>query len=555
MLQQLTIRDFALVTALDVNFQAGLSVVTGESGAGKSILMNALSLVLGERASSRVIRDGAERAEVTAEFDVSANPAAQNLLQQRALADPMQPDLCLCRRLVARDGRSRAFVNGVPVNLQLLRYLTEGLVDIRGQDENQRLSRPDVQRQLLDAYGVSAANRRALGKAWRAWQATEQRLETIRTQLAQADDRASLLQYQLAELAELDLESGEFESMETEFRRLSRAQDILALVGGAVEQLRNEDNLRHTQRRLDELDDSHPALASARDSLAASVQLLDDAVRDLQAYVDGFEQDPRHLARLTARIEHIHDLARKHRVEPEALAAHTQDLQQALDQLGGDQRSRDALADQAQVERRAFQKIAAAVSVERRGAATAFASSVSERMQALGISGGQLSVVFQDGFGEHGLESPAFHITTSPGASPGPLGQIASGGERARIALAICVIAAEKAHLPCLVLDEADVGVGGVTADTVGRLLRDLGGHTQVICVTHAPQVAVLGHDHLLVAREDTGQIRLQRLSEVGRVDEVARMVAGAEVTDRSRAYARALLAEAGRPLAPSSDP
>lgn len=542
MLKQLTIANFALVSRLEVGFAGGLTVVTGESGAGKSILMNALGLVLGERASADLIRPGAARAEVVAEFDLAGNAGALDYLAEHGLADADQPERCLSRRVLGRDGRSRAFVNDAPVTLQVLRELADGLLDIHGQGENQRLARRDVQLDLLDAYGVASEERRGMAQAHQAWRRTEKALEALRDKAAKAADRASLLGYQLQELRALNLAQGEFESLQGEFRRLSQAQSIHETVQHAIEKLSDLADARQAERQLGGLDDDHPSLQSARQALGAAVELVDDAVRDLSGYIDAFEMDPNHLAQLSERLDQVQDLSRKHRCPPEQLAQRVERLEQEFNALEAGQDELQGLQAEAERQRAEFERIAGSVSRQRRRCAEGFAAAVSARMNALGIKGGALGVRFEAADSERGLETLEFQVTTNPKYPAGSLAKIASGGERARIDLAICVVAAQRARLPSLVLDEADVGVGGTTADILGRLLHDLAARTQVICVTHAPQVAALGDNHLVVEKDAAQDVRLRQVTAADRVEEVARMLAGADLTDKTRAYAHTLL-------------
>ena len=545
MLKQLTIRDFALVARVDVAFDRGLTVVTGESGAGKSILMNALALVLGERARTELIRPGAQRAEVTAEFDLAEHSAALDALKAAELDDADAPHRCLLRRLIGVDGRSRAFVNGVPVNLSVLRELTDGLIDIHSQDENQRLAKRDVQLSLLDAYGVPAADRQGMANAHRAFKQAEKALTALEAELANAEDRRALLRYQLDELRALAPVQGEFESVQSEFRRLAQAQDIQEAVREAIDCLSDLAAVRRSQRQLSGIDDEHPKLAQARDALSSALQLIDDAAHDLNGYADVFDADAAHVSQVAERLDQFHDLARKHRVLPERLAEHAERLASELAALATERQNLEALQERARRQNDEFQTIALRVSSARRAAAQGFAGEVSAHIQALGMAGGALEVAFEAANSERGLETAEFLVTTNPKYPAGSLARIASGGERARLSLAISVVAAQKMRLPCLVLDEADVGVGGTTADIVGRLLRDLGNHTQVICVTHAPQVAALGNTHLVVEKDAAQDVRLRCLGAVGRTEEVARMLAGADLTDKARAYARTLLEEA----------
>lgn len=545
-LKALTIRDFALVQSLDISFAQGLTVITGESGAGKSILLGALGLILGDRAAAEAIRPGAARADITAEYDLTSHPAARRLLEEQDLADPDQPNRCLVRRVVAADGRSRSYVNGSPVTLQVLRSLSQDLVDIHGQDENQRITHRDVQLALLDDFGVDAALRRACRDDFRAWKRAEQEAAELAARLEQRSDRASLLAYQLDELHALELADGEFEAVESEHRRLSQAQDLRATTAQCLEALEEDDTLGRVLRLLGNLDDDHERLQSARGLLRSLDDLVKDAIHDLRAYDDSLDLDPQHLTELDRRLAAIHDLARKHRVAPERLAEHAQSLAAELESLSTDRSSLEGKTAAADAHRSAFRQRAEKLSRQRRTAAKQFAQAVSRSINVLGIKGGSLSLEFSPVESETGLENVEFLVTTNPKYPAGPMQRIASGGERARISLAIQVVAAEKSAMPCLLLDEADVGVGGTTADVVGRLLRALAAHTQVICVTHAPQVAALGHHHLRVRKDPDQDTLIDPLSAAERVEELARMLAGAGITDKSRDYARTLLSEAG---------
>ena len=304
------------------------------------------------------------------------------------------------------------------------------------------------------------------------------------------------------------------------------------------------DGIRRAARSLDGIDDAHPALAEGRQALASALELADDALRDLRRYLEVLESDPQRLSYLEERLNLAQQLARKHRLQPQDLPRRADALETELQALDADRSGLAELNEQAARHRAQFQDIAAQVSRARHAAAERFAEEVSAAMNSLGIRGGRLGIQFAPADSEHGLESAEFLVTANPKYPPGSLGKIASGGERARIGLAIQTVAAARARLPCLALDEADVGVGGTAADVIGRMLRDLARHTQVICVTHAPQVAALGDAHLLVEKDAQQEIRIRSLSDQGRVEELARMLAGTELTDKSRAYARTLLEE-----------
>ena len=545
MLKTLSVRNFALVDELEIQFGNGLTVVTGESGAGKSILLGALGLVLGERASTDMIRPGAARAEVNAEFDLGTVESLRARLSDLELDDPDQPGRALVRRIISDDGRSRAFLNGSPVTLQVLREFTSDLIDVHGQHENQRLAEPDTQLALLDDYGVEPADLAACRTAFRDWKAAESRLETLRHSVHGQEDRASLLTYQLEELNQIGPTPGEFEAIEASHKRLSQAQDLKEVVSRAQQEIDEVTAFGHVLRQLQRIDDEHPALAAARDALAAITDLSADVMRELRNYEETLDGDPEQLEFMEERLATLHTLARKHRVEPERLPELMAGLQNELDSLSTDRNSLDTLAKTVGEQEAVYRKTATAVSRQRRAAADGFASSVSACMNTLGIQGGALVLQFQDREAEQGLEGVEFLCITNPKYPPAALARIASGGERSRISLAIQIVAAERSQLPSLILDEADVGVGGTTADVVGRLLRSLASRTQVICVTHAPQVAALGAHHLRVHKGSEQDTRIQLLDEELRVDELARMLAGAGITEKSRDYARTLLSEA----------
>lgn len=545
MLKALTVRDFALVQALEVDFAPGLTVITGESGAGKSILLGALGLVLGDRATSDAVRPGASRAEVTADFELSGHPSAQAFLIEHALEDADQPGRALVRRVVNREAGSRAYVNGAPVTLQVLRQLTEGLVDIHGQQEHQRLTHPATQLGLLDDYGVDRGLLAECQQCFRDWQASSAHLLELEQSLAAREDRASLLRYQVQELGEVAPREGEFEQLAADHKRLSQAEDLHATIAQALDTLEDADALARVERTLRALDDAQPALEGAREAMAAANALLDDATRDLRHYLDTLDVDPMVLQGLDERLGLFSELARKHKIEPHALSAHLEALTAELDTISTDQGALGDLRKAAAEHQARYRQVAVALTAARRSAADAFAGAVSQCMQTLGIVEGALVLEFKPAESERGLEAVEFLVVTNPKYPPAPLAKIASGGERTRISLAIAVVAAEKSALPCLILDEADVGVGGTTADVVGRLLRNLARHAQVICITHAPQVAALGQNHLRVRKTPAQDTHIEPLTPDERVDELARMLAGAGITEESKSYAKTLLSAA----------
>ena len=542
MLTRLRVRDLVVIPSLEIEFESGLTVITGESGAGKSILLDALGLALGTRASAERIRRGAPRAEAVAEFSVPHGSDCARYLEERQLADPDDPGRCLARRTIDRSGRSHAFVNDAPVTRATLSALGETLLDAHAQGAGMRIARRNVQLSLLDDYGVPARDRRELAGAWRRWREVRKALEELEADDGGGREATALLDYQLQELDDLDPEPGEYETIDAEHTRLSHVDALRESVARAAASLEDCDPLRLAASEIGRLETTDPALGAARENTDSALALIDGALADLRRYAERLEPDPERLAELDARIARMHDVARKHRVDPGQLPAVREEIAARVNARAERSGRRETLEAESERLEAAFRSAALGVRKIRHTAAKAFGREVGRCMQTLGIAGGSLAVAFSDACNERGLDAVEFLITTNPGHSPASLGKVASGGEQARIALAITVVAAERSALPCLVLDEADIGVGGVTADTVGRMLRRLADRAQVICVTHAPQVAG--------ARQPASHDRARRrrrchplvLSREERVEEIARMLSGARITEQARANARNLL-------------
>ncbi len=545
MLKHLTVQDFALVEHLDLDLGKGLTVITGESGAGKSILLAALSLVLGERASTDVVRPGASRADVHAEFDLTGEPTLMDILRDLELDDPDQAELCLVRRTVSADGRSRAFINGAPVTLQVLRSITGSLVDIHGQHANLRLADRAVQLALLDDFAGTSKLAGEVAQVFRSMQAKQKEAHALRTLLERDADRAELLRYQLEELDNLDLQPGELEKLEVEHKRLSQVDAYQSVVQNSMSAIEELDALRSAGRRLAEVEDDHSGLISAQQTLSDALDLLEDAQSELRRYSEALESDPERLRAVDERLSDIHSLARKHQTPPQVLIDLTESLNAELEGMVADSSALDTITAEIDKLNARFRKSAEQLSRKRKKAAKQFHQTVTETIHQLALPQAGLDARFTETEGESGIDRYEFWVTTNPRYPAGPLHKIASGGELARISLAIQVTAARTSNLPCLVLDEADVGVGGTTADTIGRMLRDLGAHSQVLCVTHAPQVAALGNQHLKVRKTENQDTEIIVLKDSAREDEIARMLAGADVTDKTRAYAAELLAQA----------
>ena len=544
MLKALNIRNFALVAELDIEFGPGLTVITGESGAGKSILLDALSLVLGARVKRSQLRPGAAACDVSAEFDVAESADVRALLADLAMTSG-DDATCLVRRTAA-EGRSRAFVNGVPTTLEILRSLTEPLIDIHGQHEYRQLLIRDVQRGLLDDFGVDPAVVNAVRDAFRSRARLRGELDAQRAAVAEARERKSLLGYQIEELEALGDTLHRVTELNALHKRLSRSREWTEITGNAIETLDGH-LLDHTARlaaTLERIDDDHAGLKDALELTLSAQAHLEEALSELRRYRDALPDDGSQLADVDAVLVGIHDVARKHRVHATDLGEHLQKLHREFAGLSGAEERIDELARSTAEADARYLAAAATLSQARRRAAGPFCDRVKAIVAKLGLPDAAFDVFFEAAETAGGLETVEFHMTTNPRYPTGRLAEFASGGELSRFALAIEVVAAQSSKLPCLVLDEADIGVGGTTADVVGRLLRQLARNTQVIAITHAPQVAALGTTHLLVSKTGEQDTVIETLDDDQRTEELARMLSGRTVTDKSRNYAKALLAD-----------
>ena len=545
MLRQLTVRNFALVESLDIEFGPGLTVITGESGAGKSILLHALDLVLGARADRTAVRPGASTTEVTAEFHLDGRDEARRYIAERALEDDAEPHRCLVRRVAAAAGRSRAFINGTPVNVSALQELCAPLVDVYAQNQHRSLLERSTQLNLLDDFGVPSEITEAVRVRHGDWQAQRADLLELERRTRSTRERMDLLRYQLDELRALALDEGEVETLTQRHKRLSSATDIQFVVGTHAETL-DEQLLSQFSRihaDLEDIDDDHAALKAARQHVEAGRIEAEEGLSALRAYFEAVPVDPAALKEVEERLEAIHDAARKHRVSAVDLANHTKKVSAELESLEVDESRLQDLRETCEASEQEYRDAAARLSEARASAARNFEVAVTAALSELGFGQASLSVEFTPAENERGLETVDFLFTASPRYAPGLLRSIASGGELARISLAICVVAASRSNLPCLLLDEADVGIGGTTADVLGRMLRRLAKHTQVICVTHAPQVAAIGDTHLRVTKTATDDTGIKTLDAGSRIDELARMLAGQSITEETREYAETLLA------------
>jgi DNA repair protein RecN (Recombination protein N) len=555
MLQQLYIRDFAIVHKLEVEFGDGLTVVTGETGAGKSIVIDALALALGERAEAGVIRGGCTRAEVSAGFAVNCAPAAAQWLKQHDLFDEQE---CVLRRIIEADKPSKGFVNGRPVPIQMLRELGELLVDIHGQHEHQSLLKRDAQRQVLDGYAGLSETVEQLGAHHRAFAALTERLDALRRESADRESRVELLRYQVRELEALNLGPEEMPQLEDEHARLAHGAQLLEGAQTAAQIIYDDEESSTTQQlaravsRLESLSEFDPRLGEIAALLnEASIQ-VEEAASRLHHYLDSLELDPARLEWLDRRLGSAHDLARKHRVKPDELPAMRERLETELGDIENFDTNLAKLEQDIAGERAAYGELAAEISKGRQSAAKRLAATVSARMQDLGMPGGQFEIALTplpDGeLGAYGLERIEFLVSANPGQPPKPLAKVASGGELSRISLALQVVTATIGRIPTLIFDEVDVGVGGRVAEIVGQQLRALGKSRQVFCITHLAQVAALGERHLSVTKHSEGKTTLAEvhpLNGKARVQEIARMLGGIEISQKTLAHAEDMLARA----------
>lgn len=548
MLRRLTIRDFVLVDRLELEFEPGFGTLTGETGAGKSILVDALAFALGERADSGLIRAGCERTEVSVDFDLRDATAASGWLREQ---DIEVEDTLLLRRVVDVSGRSRAYLNGSPVTVQQLRDVAELLVDIHGQHAHQSLLRGEAQRALLDSHARLTGLQNEVSAAWRAWREAKVLLESATDGAeALAQEREQLL-WQVRELESLDFSSDEWESLNIEHKRLAHAASLVEGAQFSLGLLTDGDAACEVQvdtvsRRLDELASYDPALAAVAALLQSAQAELAEAISALRRYADRVELDPQRLGDVERRIEAVLSCARKFRVGPDELPGLLSRWQSRLAVLG---ESGDLAALEVKVStaRKQYEDLGKRLSKGRAKAAAVLGADVSRIMQQLALGGGRFEVglVPTELGNAFGLEQVEFRIAGLSGSESRSLAKVASGGELSRISLAIQVVTSQAASVPTLIFDEVDVGIGGGVAEVVGRLLRDLGAERQVLCVTHLPQVAARANwQWQVVKNAQNGDVRSRVLSlnEDGRIEEIARMLGGVEITPITRQHAREML-------------
>ncbi|AQZ93639.1 DNA repair protein RecN [Halopseudomonas phragmitis] len=553
MLVHLAVNNYAIVDHLELELKGGMSAITGETGAGKSIMLDALALTLGDRADSGAVRPGADKADILATFDISKIPEAQAWLDDRDLDSPEQQ--VILRRVITAEGRSRGYINGSPCPQQDLKTLGEMLIDIHSQHEHQSLLKTETHRRLLDEYAGASDLARQIQLAAQRCRQTEQALQQASEHNDEQEARLQLLSYQLEELDNLSLLDGELELLEGEQRQLANAEQILMACQQVINLCSENDTgsvlqaMTSSLNRLGGLTEHSRHLNEAHNLLASAQIQVEEAVGELSRYLDHFEADPQRQQEVEERLGSIYELARKHRVNPEELPALQQRLIDELESFQQRDADIERLGDELKAYREHYQQLADKLSGIRHKAAQKLAKAVTSEIQRLGMPGGrielQLAPLNPGHYPPNGLESVEFLVSANPGQPAKPLAKVASGGELSRISLGIQVITAQTSRVPTLVFDEVDVGIGGPTAEIVGQLLRQLGERGQVLTVTHLPQVAAQGHQHLFVRKEqkkDSTRTRIDELDQSGRIQEVARMLGGVDLTEESLAHARKLL-------------
>ncbi|MBU0537623.1 MAG: DNA repair protein RecN [Gammaproteobacteria bacterium] len=551
MLNHLHISNYAITESLDIELHAGMTVLTGETGAGKSIMLDALGLALGDRADSNIVRVGADRADIHAQFDIANIVAAGHWLKEHDLDDGNE---CMLRRVITKDGRSRAYINGQPATLQDVRELGSLLIDIHSQHAHQSLLQKPYQRELLDAFAGTTALALKAGEHCHQHQRHTKSLLALQSNQAEQNAQEQLLRYQLEELHRLDLKDGELDELENLQKQLANAEQILAANHHSLNLCRDGEvnamgilhqalsSLYSSQHRSSTQENAAQLLESAR------IQ-IEEAAGELQHVIDGTELDPERLSEVEARLDAIYQTARKHRIQPDELTTLQASLEEQLEGLDASDEKIDHLRSEQSQALKAYQNASTELTKKRTKAAKLMKQGVEEQLQALAMKHCEIEFAMHplnsDEPHSHGQEEVEILISTNPAAAKGPLNKIASGGELSRISLAIQVITAQVAAIPTVVFDEVDVGIGGATAEIVGQLLKALGQRSQVLCVTHQPQVASQGDHHIKVQK--TGNktkltTTLEPLADNQKIEEIARMLGGIAITENTLAHAREML-------------
>ncbi|MCC5879467.1 MAG: DNA repair protein RecN [Idiomarina sp.] len=554
MLVQMQVRHFAIVKDLHIEFTRGMTAITGETGAGKSIALDALSLCLGARADASSVRPGADKAEISAVFELASNPAAQAWLSQHEL-DIDDNQECILRRTLTKEGRSKAYINGSPAPLTLMKSLGGLLINIHGQHEHQQLSNSEHQRQLLDQYASHAHLTESVAEKWREWRRIKRRKQELTQQADELQARQQLISYQAKELQEFNLQPGEFETIEEDHQRQANASSLKDEAAFGINCLYDGEHnnayslIQAVIERLSQQVSVDSRLQPTIDMLAEASVQVEEAVRELRHYHADMDIDAEALKYLESRMTEALQLAKKHQIPAEQIPELQASLESELASIESCTEEVAQLDQQLNESWQAYQKAATLLSNSRAKAARALSKAISSSMQQLNMTAARFeaSMASDDSHASvDGSDQVQFVVSTNPGQPLQSLQKVASGGELSRISLAIQVITANRANTPTLMFDEVDVGVSGPTAATVGRLLRELGERTQVICVTHLPQVAAKAHQQMRVEKihsKDSTHTKMTMVHGDDRVIELARLLGGDEISDKALANAQDLLA------------
>ena len=553
MLQTICLRDFVIVDQLELDFASGFTVLTGETGAGKSILLDALSLVLGERADSSQIREGSSRAEISAQFRIDPEllPSFSIWLDEQGFPSEDGGQSLLLKRTIESNGRSRAFINGSIATLAQLREAGDQLVDIHGQHAHQLLLKSGAQRDLLDRHAGLLPLATEVAQSFKTLNDSRRRLAQAENAGQDIERERERLEWQLEELTALSPLEGEWAHVQSEHAKLANGAKLISGCQEALEVLSNDDHslessLSKVCGSIGTLADHDSALSPISESLESAQIQLDEAIHGLNRYLQKIDLDPARLAQIEERMQALHGAARKYRTEADELPKLLADTTERLEALTASQNI-EALREKVKQEEATYLKIARQLSQKRSKAASDLSQQVTEAMQHLSMAGGRLEIALtplQEG-SSHGLEQVEFLVAGHAGSTPRSLAKVASGGELARISLAISVITSKASFTPTLIFDEVDAGIGGAVAETVGKLLHQLGQSHQILCVTHLPQVAAQGNHHFKVSKAQSAEktiSQVQTLGRIERVEEIARMLGGATITDTTRRHARELL-------------
>ena len=557
MLLQLNIQNFAIVKSLDIDWQSGMTTITGETGAGKSIAIDALGLCLGDRATTNVVRPNSKKADLAATFEIEKNLNAQQWLKQHDLLIESSNE-CILRRVISAEGRSKAYINGSQVPLIQLKEVGQLLINIHGQHEHQLIVKSSQQCKLLDEYADHKVILDEVKFHYQQWHKLTKELSLLQQNKEQREAQQQLLQYQVNELNEFSLQAGEFETLETDYKRHANAQDLLDTTLQSLQTLSEDENfnvldsLRHCSESINSLARLDKRLNNIATLLSDSCLQLEEACADLNHYYQDIELDPQAYAIIEERYSTALQLSKKHSLSPENLVTFHQELIQSLNAISHDESRIDAVVEEIATTEQNYQEAAAKLSASRKAAADTLGQLITQSMQELNMPHGQFHIAIDSSnnhlanISANGIDKIDFQVTLNPGQALEAMNKVASGGELSRISLAMQVILADKVVTPTLIFDEVDVGISGSTAAKVGSKLQQLAKNTQVICVTHLPQVACKGHQQFFVSKLTDGEhteTKVTELSQQSRVQEIARLLAGDKISEHSLANAQELLA------------